>query len=466
MDLNLKKKGEIIVNFSSLISKKIDIKNYQSIGFHTLNKEIMDQLIEKFKIVFQKINLTLTNIEYIYYKEITDVEKKCEYFYMPTFKVMDMFYNLPNILLRIEKTDSPIRHQFIQDLSNLTNLKITNITDSLWFPSRPLILSPYKNKMFYNTIPIQNKYPIYIISKGRWKKRLTQRYLEWSELDYKIVIEPDEYDEYTKVIPIHKILVCPENFSYLGKGSIPVRNFVWKHSINNGDKRHWILDDNIISYKRNDKGDRTIVKGGIAFKVIEDFVDRYTNIKMCGHNYSMFCVSSRPTYPIILNTRIYSSILLSNDLLTDKILDEGWRGIYNEDTDLSLRILKLNYPTILFNTFLADKTPTLSQKGGNTDTIYNQNNSLLNKAESLAEQHSDVAKVSYRFNRVHHKVNYSSFKKLKPIYKDGKKDEYINKENYDYDMKVMDLDLSWKCPVDRIKKTKIIEQIYCSSLRE
>jgi len=458
MDLSLKLKYTIIINFSSIISKKdkLDNKKYQNITFQSKDKDTMDEFVEKLKIILQKINLTLPDVKYNYYNNKLNSEIKCDYFYMPTFKVMDMFLRVPNLTLTIEKTDDPIRTQFIQDLRAINNYTISDKTNTLWYPSRPLSLSPYKNKMFYNPITVKNHFPIYVISKGRWEKRFTQRYLEWSELDYLIVVEPQEYNEYAKVIPNHKILVCPENYSSLGKGSIPVRNFVWEHSIKNGDKKHWILDDNIKSYKRNDKGERTIIKGGLAFKVVEDFADRFSNVKLCGHNYSMFCVSARPVFPTTMNTRIYSSILLSNDLITDKLLDEGWRGTYNEDTDLSLRVLKLGYPTILFNTFLADKATTLSQKGGNTDTIYNDNNSvhnsLLKKAESLSKQHPDVAKVATRYNRPHHIVDYIPFKNLKPTYKDGERDKYINKGTYDYDVEITDLDVSWKCPVDRKKK--------------
>ena len=40
------------------------------------------------------------------------------------------------------------------------------------------------------------KYPIYIISKGRWKTRMTQTTMEELKLPYRIVIEASEYDNY------------------------------------------------------------------------------------------------------------------------------------------------------------------------------------------------------------------------------------------------------------------------------
>ena len=44
------------------------------------------------------------------------------------------------------------------------------------------------------------KYPIYIISKGRWESRLTVKELERMQVPYHIVIEPQEYDRYVEVI--------------------------------------------------------------------------------------------------------------------------------------------------------------------------------------------------------------------------------------------------------------------------
>lgn len=90
---------------------------------------------------------------------------------------------------------------------------------------------------------MMSKYPIYIISKGRHKSRKTSKALEAMGAKYRIVIEPQEYDDYASVINEEKILVLP--FSNLGQGGIPARNWVWEHSIQEGHLRHWIMDDNI-----------------------------------------------------------------------------------------------------------------------------------------------------------------------------------------------------------------------------
>ena len=124
------------------------------------------------------------------------------------------------------------------------------------------------------------KYPVYIISKGRWDSRLTSRALDSLGVPYHIVIEPQEFDDYAAVIDPKKIYVLP--FSNLGQGSIPARNWVWEHSISIGAERHWILDDNIRDFYRLHQNLKVKVSNGVCFKITEDFADRYVNLDITG----------------------------------------------------------------------------------------------------------------------------------------------------------------------------------------
>ena len=58
-------------------------------------------------------------------------------------------------------------------------------------------------------------------------------------------------------------------------------------------------------------------------------------------------------------------------------------------------------------------------KGGNTDTIYNTGDKRRAFAESLVAQHPDVVRVTWKFNRWHHQVDYTPFKKNKLRRKPG-----------------------------------------------
>lgn len=254
-----------------------------------------------------------------------------------------------------------------------------------------------------------NKYPIYIISKGRWESRLSSKCLEKLNIPYHIVVEPQEYDNYAAVIDPAKIYTLP--FSNLGQGSIPARNWVWEHSISIGAERHWIMDDNISDFYRSNGAKRHYVYSDATIRCVEDFTDRYENIALSGMNYVMFMPDDgRP--PFKLNTRIYSFILIKNDL------PYRWRGKYNEDTDLSLRALKDGWCTVLFNAFLVQKKGTMTVRGGNTEELY-KDDGRLKMAQSLVDQHPDVTTITWKFNRWQHQVNYDPFKKNKLKKKEG-----------------------------------------------
>ena len=280
---------------------------------------------------------------------------------------------------------------------------ITENTRSLWYPKAEI--GRYANKLFQTEQQINPKYPVYIISKGRYESRLTSKALESIGVPYYIVIEPQEYDQYAAVIDPSKILVLP--FSNYGQGSIPARNWVWEHSIENGHNRHWILDDNISGFYRLHNNLKTPVGSGAIFCAAEDFTDRYENIAQSGFNYFMFARrKSGAIKPYTLNTRIYPCILLRNDL------PHRWRGKYNEDTDLSIRLLKDGFCTVLFNAFLADKCSTMTMRGGNTDELY-KDNGRLKMAQSLKDQHPDIVEITQKWGRWQHYVNYSVFKRNK-----------------------------------------------------
>jgi hypothetical protein len=277
------------------------------------------------------------------------------------------------------------------------------------------------------------KYPLYIVSKGRWEKRLTSDALERMNVPYYIVVEEQEYDNYCSVINPAKVLILPQRYKEeyevcddLGltksTGPGPARNFAWDHSIENGFARHWVMDDNIYNFQRFNHNTKIRVNSGVCFRVMEDFTDRYENIAMSGPNYHMFVPARQKRRPFIMNTRIYSCNLIKNDT------PYRWRGRYNEDTDLSLRMLKDGWCTVQFNAFLQDKAWTQSVKGGNTKEFYEKEGTYP-KSEMLVRLHPDVSRLVYKFRRWHHYVDYTPFKDNKLI---RKKDIEIKEENNEY----------------------------------
>lgn len=267
-------------------------------------------------------------------------------------------------------------------------------------------------------------YPIYIVSKGRWESRLTAKSLEQMDVPYYIIVEQQEYDLYAAVIDPAKILVLPtkyldeyDTFDDLGstksRGPGAARNFAWDHSISLGAKWHWVMDDNISGFCRLNRNEQYVAKTGSIFKAAEDFVDRYKNVAQAGLEYRFFSGGKRRYKPPFrLNTRIYSCILNRNDV------PFRWRGRYNEDTDLSLRMLKAGWATVLFHCFTQNKAATQTVKGGNHTDFYEKEGTLP-KSEMLVKMHPDLSKLVERWGRWHHEVDYSPFKNIPLIRKDN-----------------------------------------------
>lgn len=248
-----------------------------------------------------------------------------------------------------------------------------------------------------------NRYPIYIPTKGRFESRKTVKALLAMDAEFRVVIEPQEKELYESILDSSQILILPYSKPNESSQLVRTRNWIKEHSIKEGFKRHWQLDDNIKAFYRMNNNKRNKVNSPVIFRCVEDFSDRYSNVAMSGLNYMNFAIpDGRPPY--FLNSRVYSMSLVNNEL------DYKWRGIYNDDTDICLRMLKDGYCTLNFNAFSGDKDATMVTAGGNTP-IYTQGDKRSGFVDSLIEQHPELVKKVWRFDRWHHVVNYSPFKR-------------------------------------------------------
>lgn len=286
----------------------------------------------------------------------------------------------------------------------------------------------------------QPRFPIYIISKGRADTRYTAKSLEWMGVDYHIVVEPQEYDQYAAVIDPKKIFVLP--FSNLHQGGIPARNWCWEDSVQRGFEWHWVLDDNIRGFYRHHLNTKCRVKSPVAFRAIEDLVTRYENVYEGGMQYTSFLPSYRNEQnPYYINARIYSCILIRNSFPGRwRVLSfKGKPAPFNEDTDLSLRILKAGHATLMSKQFTANKLATMKMKGGNTEEVYKQHKEGFDNrytfAASLAEAHPDCVQVVKRNGRWHHLVDYSRWERNPLSLKHG----LTYPEEYDTKLKLVKL---------------------------
>jgi hypothetical protein len=384
------------------------------IKVHTSNKERVIDIIKNTHIPgeFWDYNLTY-EIDYKNH-DLYDLTND-HYFNLPEFVWTP--YLLERVIVNVR-----VDNQEEKDaLYNALGLKQTKLS----YVHFDLKEHPYKDYQYSYTHKIYPKYPIYVITKGRWERTLTINTLEDMGIDFHICVEPDEYDNYASRVDKNKIIKLPENFSKLGRGSIPVRNFVWEHSVKAGHKKHWVIDDNIDGFFRWNHNLKRRIRDGVFFRIMEDFSDRYENLGLVGCQYASFVPASEPGRgQFIRNTRVYSCILINSELL-DERLDERWRGTYNEDTDLSLRVLSTgDLCTVNFNSLLSGKQTTGSMRGGNTDTIYDsgQFSGYMKKFEELKRVWGDIVTLTNNWHvdgRPHHHIAYTKLFKQELIMKDG-----------------------------------------------
>jgi len=287
-----------------------------------------------------------------------------------------------------------------------------------------------QNQKDINNLP---RFPLFIPSKGRYNTNMTANFLNEIGVDYRIVIEPQEYDLYLeKIKDKNKLLILDmsykEKYDYCdafgttkGTGSGPARTFIWDTAKKEGHEYHWIMDDNIKSFRILNHNEKVKVTNGKIFRSMEDFVLRYKNVYMAGPHYTFFHPARMKRPPFFLNSRIYSCNLIKNDI------PFKWRGRYNEDTILSLDILKAGYCTILFNMFLQEKMTTMTVKGGN-DEIYAQG--TLEKSNMLVREHPEYANLTRKYDRWHHHVNYKVFEKKNILVRKYSKDQIPKSVDY------------------------------------
>lgn len=258
-------------------------------------------------------------------------------------------------------------------------------------------------------------YPIYIPTKGRWESRYTIKALDAIGVPYRAVVEAQEVEKYVAAgVAENRILVLPHR----DKGLVVTRNWIWDHALASGTPYFWTMDDNIQGFYRLNYNLKTPVGDGTILAVIERFAERYENLPISGMNYFMFASRKTKMPPLYLNTRVYSNMLIRTDYRDPRGRPYRNEGFYNDDTDLCLRVLKDGNCTALFNAFLIFKSTTMTVKGGMTPHYEKTGDAATNPeadgryrmAKELADKHPDVARVSEKWGRYQHHVDYSGFR--------------------------------------------------------
>ena len=303
------------------------------------------------------------------------------------------------------------------DFIEKSGFTISPKAKTYWYPHK-VDKKTILDKGTYSTFEeCQPQYPIYIPTYQRHETCYTARTLtDLGIKDYYLVIrnEPAEINNYRDAIDkfklTGKLLIMTDDFYQDQKEqgndySIIPRNYAYQHAIDTGFTAHWCIDDNIKGFFRRNNGSILAFENtGFPLYFVEEYIKKYDNVYQAGIQYRHLGYPMGHRTAIILNSRVYSCIL-------NKHIDGfRWRGKYNEDTDLSIRLLKAGYATMTFQNILCGKQSTSSVKGGNTDAFHKTETGYMDKAKSLKEQHPEITEIVIKYNRPHHQVNYTGFK--------------------------------------------------------
>lgn len=229
------------------------------------------------------------------------------------------------------------------------------------------------------------KYPIYIPSRGRAKTATTPRILRENGVRFNLVVEPRDFEEYRAEFPEEtiRLLVLPANDRNLAFA----RTFIKRSSQENGEPYHWQLDDNIKGFYLRPEGKNLRSTPFEVLDPIEVMVDKYKNVALAGPLYTTWAWTKRRKVEV--NKLNASAFLVNNGGRNPiegdpELFNLEWRPDTIEDVDYSVRVLRLNYVTLLFNRLLIHKPGTSTMKGGCTE-IYYANGGMEARYKRLAE---------------------------------------------------------------------------------
>ncbi len=221
---------------------------------------------------------------------------------------------------------------------------------------------------------------------------------------YTVFVEAQEFDRYAEVIGQAKLHVLPHK----DQGLTVTRNYIWDFAAERGYEWFWTFDDNIKGLYRFNRNLKTPCADATVMAVIEDFAKRYENLVISGMNYFMFVKRKYVIPPYILNTRVYSNMLIKTFATESDGRPLRNVTFFNDDTDLCIRALKSGHCTVLFNAFLIEKQTTMTVAGGMTD-YYEKTDARREFVEELVAAHPDIVRMTEKWGRWQHHVNYGVF---------------------------------------------------------
>lgn len=284
-----------------------------------------------------------------------------------------------------------------------------------------------KHKMNFN---------IYIPSYGRAGTAYTVKMLEdFNVENYYLAIDATQFETYTQHYDMKHIIIRDTSFRGVDKldmltskkspntyhGTAGLYNSLLYFSRSLGETHYWTIDDDMIGLAMKAyKGDSEF-KDGMAYNK-DDFYRCSHILERYGFSFTKFmkCLEDLmlkarnpgflglEKFGLVFNlpvswrmgTRLYSFYLTNNKNQINHY------GQHNNDVITSLGMSKAGYVNMLFEGIYYNSGPT--QAGGGLTETYKKFGTL-DKGKVLVNAMPDCSKISYKYNRIHHTVNYNKY---------------------------------------------------------
>lgn len=209
---------------------------------------------------------------------------------------------------------------------------------------------------------------IYIPSKGRANRCFTAICLKANGIPFKIVVEPQDYEDYLKEYSKEELVTLDAN----NKGLSYSRNFIKRYSLSKGEERHWQLDDDISYFVKRENDKNSKINPINIFNEIEEDTLKYKNVKVSGLRDVVFAWTQKVDRSV--NKLIASAFLVENDTTIN------WSDNMIEDIDYCIQVLERGYCTLIYNRLAYQKKPNNKDLGGQAGFNYERLNiNLVNK---------------------------------------------------------------------------------------
>lgn len=184
------------------------------------------------------------------------------------------------------------------------------------------------------------------------------------------------------------------------------RNFAHDYSLSQGEKWHWILDDDLLYFGKEGHGRNKMLPAdfniGEVLGYFEEFCDGIDGLGVSELDNFGLSFNREKDADILYNVKCYTFMRIRNGT------GIRWRGRFNDDVLLCLEYLKRGYKTLSSKTITCLTRDTQVFGGGLTDLYKSEG--TLKKSMMVPKLSPQTSMVMIRYSRVHHLTDWARFK--------------------------------------------------------